>query len=73
MPTSPVVIYRGVLSKTIIAFVRTHPNLGVPVSHIQDFSICSGQLPISRPYQFLQGHLCREKLDLFGLVFDSFA
>ena len=35
---------------TIIAFVRMHPNLGVPVVQNHIFSRCHRQLPIRRPY-----------------------
>ena len=45
---------------TIIAFVRTHPTLGVPVVQSHTFSRYHGRLPISRPYGFCQGHLGRE-------------
>ena len=44
-----------VTSKCIfIVFVRTHPNLGVPVSHGQGSSSCRGRLPISRPLIFAE-------------------
>ena len=56
----------------VVAFVRTHPNLGVPVPHSKNVLSCRGRLPISRPYCFLQEHLGRVILDSFGLVFDSF-
>ena len=44
----------------IIAFVRTHPNLGVPVVQSHKFSKNRGRPPISRTHWFYQGHLGRE-------------
>ena len=38
----------GCISR-LIAFVRTHPNLGVPVVQSHKFSRYHGRLPISRP------------------------
>ena len=52
----PTALYRY----EIIAFVRTHPNLGVPVVQSHKFSKYQGRLPISRPHRFYQGHLGRE-------------
>ena len=37
----------GIKVAFIVAFVRTHPNLGVPVSNSQDFSSCRGRLPVN--------------------------
>ena len=31
----------------LVALVRAHPNLGVPVSYSQDFSSCRGRLSIN--------------------------
>ena len=39
----------GCISR-LIAFVRTHPNLGVPVVHSHKFSRYHGRPSISRPY-----------------------
>ena len=39
----------GCISR-LIAFVRTHPNLGVPVVHSHTFSRYHGRPSISRPY-----------------------
>ena len=36
--------------RRLIAFVRTHPNLGVPVVHSHKFSRYHGRPSISRPY-----------------------
>ena len=44
----------------IIAFVRTHPNLGVPMVQSDKFSRYRGRLPINRLHWFYQGHLSRE-------------
>ena len=45
------------LLRLLVAFVRTHPNLGVPVVQSHKFSRYSGRLPINRPHWFYQGHL----------------
>ena len=37
-------------ASSLIAFVRTHPNLGLPVVQSQKFSRYHGRLPISCPY-----------------------
>ena len=44
----------------IIAFVRTHPNLGVPLVQSHKFSKHRGRLPIGRPYWFYQEHPGRQ-------------
>ena len=41
----------------LFAFVRTHPNLGVPVVQSRRLSRYRERLPISRPPWFYQGHL----------------
>ena len=44
----------------LIAFVRTHPNLGCPVVQSYKFSRYQGGLPISRRCRFYQRNLGRE-------------
>ena len=45
---------------SIIAFVRMHSNLGIPVVQSHTFSRYHGRLPIGCPHWFYQGHLSRE-------------
>ena len=59
------------LLRLLVAFVRTHPNLGVPVVQSHKFSRYCGWLPISPPpTDFIRGILAG-KLDSFRLDFFS--
>ena len=52
--------FHNIKKHPLIAFVRTHPNLGVPVAQSHKFSRFLGRLPISRLYLFYQGQFGQE-------------